>query len=334
MQIDTFRLRHMAKCVQNQPNGSAILDELFRRTSLSREVISLNKTVDILKEPEFITEACDILQDPVFAARAGLALRDGTSLTSYIAKHSRTLRAAIENSSRYYSVFDPAFSYSLKVSGNAASFELDCIDAEFCQFHRHKEFLLFAALSRVRFLTNTNFYPIEMRFDHEMKSAAKVIQKLAGCPVVFGVESIEILLPLSTLDLTIPTYDPSLQNHLMQYGERLLKETPDQEPTLEVKIKSILANSLPGRMVTAEEVASSLGMSKRTFARRLNQENSNFRKIVDEVRCDIAKVYLKDSFSISEIAFYLDYSDQAAFSTAFKRWMGCSPNEYRIKFGR
>jgi AraC-like DNA-binding protein len=54
---------------------------------------------------------------------------------------------------------------------------------------------------------------------------------------------------------------------------------------------------------------------------------------VDEVRCDMAKVYLKDRFSISEISFYLDYSDQAAFSTAFKRWMGCSPKEYQVKQG-
>ena len=150
MQIDAFRLRHVAECVEKQPNGSAILDELFRRTKLSRKAISLDKTVDVLKEPEFITEACDILQDPVFAARAGLSLRDGTNLTSYIAKYSPTLRAAIENSSRYYSIFDPAFSYSLRVSGNAASFEVDCRDPEYFQFHRHKEFLLFAALSRAR----------------------------------------------------------------------------------------------------------------------------------------------------------------------------------------
>ena len=329
MQIDAFRLRHVAECVENQPNGTAVLDEVLGRTGLSRKAISPGNAIDALKEPQFMAVACDTLKDPVFAARAGLSFRDGTNLTSYIAKHSQTLRAAIENSARYYSVFDPAFSYSLRVSGNVASFEVVCRDPKFSQFHRHKEFLLFAGLARARSLTNTGFYPIEMRFDHEVRSAAKAIRKLAGFSVVFGAESIEILLPLSTLDLTIPTYDPSLQNHLMRYGEKLLKEAPDQDPSLETKIKGILAGSLPGRMATADEVASSLGMSKRTFARRLSAESRSFREIVDELRCDMAKVYLKDSLSISEIAFYLDYSDQAAFSTAFKRWMGCSPREYR-----
>ena len=250
MEIDAFRLRHVAECVEDQPNGSAILDELLDRTGLSRKALSPGKTVDAAKEPEFVTEACDILNDPVFAAKAGLSLRDGTNLTSYIAKHSRTLRAAIDNSARYYSVVDLAFSYSLRVSGNAASFEVDCRDPKFSHFHRHKEFLLFVALSRMRSLTNSGFYPIEMRFDYEVKLAATSFQKLAGCPIAFGAERMEILLPLSTLDLMIPTYDANLQNHLMQYGEKLLKESPDQAPSLEVKIKGILAGSLPARIST------------------------------------------------------------------------------------
>jgi AraC-like DNA-binding protein len=321
----------LAECVENLSHDPAVLDEILRRSSLSRNAILPNKTVDALKEPKFINEACEVLADPAFGAKAGLLFRNGTSLNSYIAKYSQNLRAAFENSGRYYSILDPAFNYSLAISGNAASFQLECRDPEFSQFHRHIEFLLFAALGRARSLTSREFHPIEIRFNHEVKSAAKAIQKLAACPVVFGAEVTEMILPLATLDLPIPSYEPNLQKHLIEYGDKLLKDLPDRYPSLEVKIKNLLAGCLPGRIASANDIALSLGMSKRTFARRLNGEGASFRKIVDDVRCDLAKVYLKDKFSISEVAFYLDYADQAAFSTAFKRWMGCSPKEYRTK---
>lgn len=329
MLIDAFRLRHLAACVEKQSQDPAILDQVLHRTGLSRDDIAEPNTVEALKEPTFVMEACDLLGDPTFAVKAGLEFRDGTNLTSYIAKYSQNLRGAIENSQRYYSTFDPAFSYSLNVSSNAASFSLSCNDATFSMFHRHKEFLLFGALARGRSLTGTDFYPIEMRFSHGAKSIAEEIVRLAQCPVVFSAENTEIILPLATLKLPIPTFDPNLRNHLIEYADRLLADAPETTLSLEIKVKSILLSCLPNHIPTSDEVALSLGMSKRTFARNLADESTHFRKIVEEVRFALAKNYLEDSFSISEIAFSLAYSDQASFSTAFRRWTGCSPKEYR-----
>ncbi len=329
LKIDAFRLRHLAECVENQSQNPEVLDEVLRRVGLSRKAIESPKSIETIVELRFVNEACYVLDDPAFGARAGLQFRDGTNLTSYIAKYSPNLRAAIDNSARYYSLFDPAFSYSLRVSGNAASFSFSCKDPTVSQFYQYKEFLLFAALARGRSLTGKNYYPLEMRFDHEAKSEAKEIRKLAGCPVVFGAENIEIIQSLTTLDLPIPTYDPNLQKHLIEYGERLLEDLPEHNPSLQIQVKGILVNSLPGRIPAADDVALSLGMSNRNLARKLAEEGTSFQKIVDEVRCDLAKAYLKDSVSISEIAFSLAYSDQAAFSTAFRRWMGCSPRDYR-----
>lgn len=306
-----------------------MLDALFKKTGLTRKAIAQNHASNNRREPYFVNEACALLEDPIFAARTGLSITDATSLTTYIAKHSADLRSAFEGSARYYSMFDPAFTFRTVPSGNAASFEITCTDPDYAHLHRHKEFLLFGALARCRSLTATHFYPIEIRFDFEVKSASAQLEKLAGCPVVFGCEKTEMILSLGTLDLPIPTCDPKLRTYLVEFGESLLAEQKDHAPDLRVKVKSILTNNLPTRIVSAEDVAASLGMSKRTLARRLNENGVNFRQIVDDVRCDLAKIYLKDSLSLSEIAFYLDYSDQAAFSTAFRRWTGRSPKEFR-----
>ena len=70
-------------------------------------------------------------------------------------------------------------------------------------------------------------------------------------------------------------------------------------------------------------------MSRRTLTRKLKDEQTTFREIVDTLRYDLSKSYLSDGLSVGEIAYYLGYADHAAFSTAFKRWSGKSPRGYQ-----
>ena len=71
-------------------------------------------------------------------------------------------------------------------------------------------------------------------------------------------------------------------------------------------------------------------MAHRTFTRRLVDAGLSFSTIVDELRAKLAKTYLTQTETpIAEIAFLLDYSDQAAFTTAFKRWTGATPKAFR-----
>ena len=70
-------------------------------------------------------------------------------------------------------------------------------------------------------------------------------------------------------------------------------------------------------------------MSRRTLTRHLRQEKTSFREVLEQVRFDLAKTYLKDGLSITDTAYLLGYGDHAAFSTAFRRWSGQSPRAYR-----
>jgi AraC-like DNA-binding protein len=81
-------------------------------------------------------------------------------------------------------------------------------------------------------------------------------------------------------------------------------------------------------------IAQVLGMSRRTLARRLAEENLTFSDVLDRMRADLAKHYLEDpNFSISEIAWRLGFQEVAAFTTAFKRWTGVTPTQMRTQSG-
>jgi AraC-like DNA-binding protein len=82
--------------------------------------------------------------------------------------------------------------------------------------------------------------------------------------------------------------------------------------------------------VVVDNVARSLGMSKRTLARKLSDEGLNFTDVLQQLRRDLAVRYLDDSqLHISKIAWLLGFSEVSAFTHAFKRWTGNTPSQIR-----
>ena len=92
-----------------------------------------------------------------------------------------------------------------------------------------------------------------------------------------------------------------------------------------------LAESLSrGALDTLDAMAAGLAVSRRTLTRRLAEEGTSFRDILDEVRSDFARALLQDrSLSIGDIAFFLQYSEPAAFHRSFRRWTGLTPQAFR-----
>ncbi|GLK76842.1 AraC family transcriptional regulator [Methylopila jiangsuensis] len=81
---------------------------------------------------------------------------------------------------------------------------------------------------------------------------------------------------------------------------------------------------------SVEWVCGRLGMSRRTFQRRLSDDGVTFSSLLQHVLLRKAQSFLSDrSMSISQIAFELGYADPAHFSRAFSSWTGVSPRGWR-----
>jgi len=99
--------------------------------------------------------------------------------------------------------------------------------------------------------------------------------------------------------------------------------------TMSSQLKRLLLetrNGFPALQVTARL----FNMSARTLHRRLIEEGTSYKAVLEEVKHRLAFEYLKaGELSVQEIAYRLGYQDVANFRRAFKRWQGMPPAEYK-----
>ena len=87
-----------------------------------------------------------------------------------------------------------------------------------------------------------------------------------------------------------------------------------------------------GRFPSQDEMAEQLHIGTRTLRRRLHEEQTSYRRIVDDVRFELAKRYLQTpELSVGQIAELLAYEDPANFRRAFKRWSRSTAQDWRVR---
>lgn len=80
----------------------------------------------------------------------------------------------------------------------------------------------------------------------------------------------------------------------------------------------------------ALQMAAELGLSPRTFFRRLADEGLRWRGLLDEARCARALQLLRETdLTVEQIADRLGYADASNFSRCLRRWCGHSARELR-----
>jgi len=96
------------------------------------------------------------------------------------------------------------------------------------------------------------------------------------------------------------------------------------------QVRKFIATFLIHGEPTKQDIAEELHLTTRTLQRRLEDQGSSVKSIIDETRHQLALEFLdQDHHSIKEVAFNLGFSDPSNFSRAFKRWENLTPKQYR-----
>jgi AraC-like DNA-binding protein len=151
---------------------------------------------------------------------------------------------------------------------------------------------------------------------------------LLGAPVTFGCSSAGLEIPLASWKAPMRRADPALQETLRQLASRL--DLGAQADDLVVALRARLRALLSGGQADAASVARTMGLSERTLARRLQERGTTWRGVLDAFReAEAERLLASGTVPLSDVAFRLGFSDQTAWSRAFRRWKGMSPTEWR-----
>lgn len=140
-----------------------------------------------------------------------------------------------------------------------------------------------------------------------------------------------LILRAADLDRPFATHNDELFAMLAPQFEISLEEARLQHSVPD-RVKWILKRLLAGSRPDIAMVAKELGMGERTLQRRITDEGTSFRQLLNDTRRELVREYLSNpSVEITEAAFLVGYEDPNSFYRAFRSWEGTTPAEWRAE---
>lgn len=135
----------------------------------------------------------------------------------------------------------------------------------------------------------------------------------------------------SKVDLNEPfvSYNKSMWSYFEPELNKRLSEL-DVDDSVSARVRSALAELLPGGSGSIEDVATKLGTTKRTLQRKLSEEGTTFQKQLNSTREVMALHYVKNTdMNTNDIAYLLGYAEVNSLLRAFAIWTGKSLTEFK-----
>lgn len=240
---------------------------------------------------------------------------------------SPTLGAAFERVCRYQRLVHETSHVRLEKSGESAVLS-HRLAGGLAAPRQTAELLLAAWVRAGRVATRTTWSPAEVRFAHHAPRDSREHRRFFGAPLRFASGENALVLPAALLDLPCHHTDPSLLALLDQYAADRLGRP--RAATFADRARAALSEELQAGNVTAHGLAARLKVSVRTLHRSLAAERTSYRRLLDQLRLEIAgRHLLDDRMSVAEVGFLVGFSELSAFHRAFKRWTGRTPMAFR-----
>jgi AraC-like DNA-binding protein len=272
--------------------------------------------------------------DPDLGLKAARRLVLGTAgAVDYVLSASPTVREAVEHAARYMPLVNEALSVRLELDGALAIVRLEssvvlpraAVDFEVGGFFRN----------HINEWLRDWLEALTVSFTHQQPDDLAEYERTFGPAALrFSAPFVGFSFDRGFLDLPLKGADSNLLAVMVPLADQTLgQRVPARSVTADVR-RMIVDNLRLGTPDIAE-VASSLAMSMRTLARRLESEGTTFRELIDDERRRLALEYVGSrDLAFSEIAQLLGFSHAAAFHRAFRRWTGQTPLAYRRAAGR
>jgi len=302
---------------------------LFLQAGINPELLcDANARISVTKVDKLWQLATEVIEDPCFAVKmAGFWHPSQIGALGYAWLASSTLRRALNRAERYIHVVTEDLNFEL--SDTPAGLKIRAnLDNSIFTLPQHHDLIIIILMHMCRFNFGDNLVATQVNVAHPKPACSEKIIDYFRTDIQFDADQTSFTLARADVDTVLCSANKPIA---LMHDEILMKYLIDiKQGDIVQQVKSIILENLPDGSVTDKLVAEQLNLSERSLQRRLKEHKTSFRFILESVREMVAKQYIQNPINrMSDIAFLLGFSEQSAFSRAFKKWTGKSPVEYR-----
>lgn len=276
-------------------------------------------------------QAAQAIADPAFGLRAARCWHPsnlGALGHAWLA--AATLRTGLELLVRYWRIIGGRWLPELRVGREEIAFELHDPHADEVVAPIGTDITFAVVLDMCRMNYGAALRPLRVELARARPPHHAAYAAFYGCPVHFGAGRRALVLRRSEAERPLP----SANRRIGEVLDRVIAEELARLDRSDVlaQCRALLLETLPSGPLGEAGMAQRLHMSPRTLQRKLAARGTTHKQLVDETRRALALRFMEDSRrSLADITFELGFSQQSAFTRAFRRWTGRAPSEWRAR---
>jgi AraC-like DNA-binding protein len=274
--------------------------------------------------------AATLMKDEFFGLHQGqnIDIAD-LGVLGYVMLHSGTISQALTAYQKYNVIVSNDYNLNWKLDKDCAIIQLVSRNP-LKPFTRHCAEDMISSIYHLMFRLSCTRIPIQaLQFQHSAPTEEHEYISVFGIKPLFEQAFNIIQIDKEALDYPILYAD----RRLLAVFETIATEARSkliQGQQLSDQLYKWIIECMPSFSPSLQETAKAFNMSSRTLQSKLKQENMSYNRLVNTVRKELAVGYLaKPECRVGEIAYLLHYSEPSAFQSAFKKWTGLTPGEYR-----
>lgn len=270
---------------------------------------------------------------PDTALRAGARQRiSDFGLFGYAMVTSRTVGEAFEFGLEHLALAGPVLRITFELRGDVGVLRSHDAHSLGSALPFVAEFWRSSMSTLLGYVVGAPFPSSAMYFPYDAPPHAAAYRDAFRCPIYFASDVMEWHFDAGVLEQPCPEASDATARVCQDFCERIVSSGVGETRLARDVRRLCLARQ--GYASTAPEIAKMLGLSLRTFYRRLRDDGLRFQQLVDETRLSVAVEYLENTrIPVDEIGRRLGFEDASNFRKAFKRWAGCAPSEVRRRAG-
>ncbi|MCV6586955.1 MAG: AraC family transcriptional regulator [Marinibacterium sp.] len=302
--------------------------ELYHRVGFQGE--QSTETLCLRRYVQFSEMAADLLAHPEFGWEVGTKfdLRNMGRLGHFILQ-APTLGAALTLMSRAFAMVQSDSVLDLSLSGDEATLTYRILDLNIWPRQQDVELTLSVLYGLLARVAGPDWRPLCITFEHAPSPIWQNPVMGPRCRVEYLAAENSIRFPARLLDQPMQQQKTqqflSISTALSNESRRMERAAP-----VTIQVRREILKRFGQSKVDQTEIAGTLGLSRRTLRRRLEDENHSFSKILSDCRVKRAEHMLAlRNIPIAAIADYLGYADVTPFERAFRAATGLTPAKFR-----